>query len=73
MTMMAARKAEAPSRHVTSDSLIIHGLFAVTVVLLVASGITGWLEAHRAAPAAQQSALQAPAQSAAQATLTRQR
>ena len=51
MTMMAERKAAMPSRRVTSDTLVVHGLFVVTIVLLVASGITGWLEAHRPAPA----------------------
>ncbi|HSK40429.1 MAG TPA: hypothetical protein VK943_11750 [Arenibaculum sp.] len=51
MTMLAERKADAPVRRLSTDTMIVHGLFVVTVLLLVASGITGWLEAQRKAAA----------------------
>lgn len=64
MTMLAERKAEAKVRRPSTDSLIVYGLFVMTVLLLVASGITGWLEAQRkgaGTPATSPPAAQDPA------------
>lgn len=48
MTMTDQGQARTNIRRVSADSLIVRGLFVVTLVLLVASAITGWRVAHRA-------------------------
>ena len=53
MTMTDQGQAQANIRRVSTDALIVRGLFVVTVVLLVTSAITGWREAHRAPVAAE--------------------
>lgn len=57
MTMTDQGQSQANIRRVSADTLIVRGLFVVTVVLLVASAITGWREAHRAPVAAKVSAV----------------
>ena len=48
MTSLAeSREVRLSNRRLNVDSAIIYGLFTITLVLLVASGITGWLEAQR--------------------------
>lgn len=51
MTMTDQGQTRTNIRRVSTDALIVRGLFVVTAILLVASAITGWREAHRA-PAA---------------------
>jgi hypothetical protein len=57
MAMTDQGQTRTNIRRVSTDALIVRGLFVVTVVLLVASAITGWREAHRAPATLGQGAL----------------
>ena len=47
MTMLTQlQHARVPFRRPSSDAVVVYGLFAVTLVLLACSAVTGWRAAH---------------------------
>ncbi len=49
-TLAHQHQGRVAFRRLSPDAVVVYGLFAVTLVLLACSAVTGWRVAHGSAP-----------------------